>query len=335
VLEDSHYFLSPYPTTSQTLTVKLDGAGKSEIVDYTQLEPSTLKNKGGAIVFGPYGDVAAMASSPMRVHFLNNAPFATFTDVLREIEVSHWGNIAVEEHFDLEHTGAKIAGGFSRLDYARDFSKAMNAGRSTPAFRSLTARLPGDAWGIYYRDRIGNVSTSMVKHEKGGVLMEVEPRYPMLGGWKINFYHGYNIPSSAGLSLINGERYSLEMNFGVPYEAVSCDHLEVKVVLPEGAYDIEVDVPFDVRMTNDRRFTYVDSKFMGGRPVIIFEKDNVVKEHNVPFTVTYRVRPMAMLIDVGILVGAYLLIYIVVMFVLRVNLTLEDAKPEGKKAKRQ
>eukprot|EP00968_Pinguiococcus_pyrenoidosus_P012350 scaffold1085_cov252-Pinguiococcus_pyrenoidosus.AAC.3 len=125
------------------------------------------------------------------------------------------------------------------------------------------------------------------------------------------------------------------MNFGVPYEAVSCDHLEVKVVLPEGAYDIEVDVPFDVRMTNDRRFTYVDSKFMGGRPVIIFEKDNVVKEHNVPFTVTYRVRPMAMLIDVGILVGAYLLIYIVVMFVLRVNLTLEDAKPEGKKAKRQ
>eukprot|EP00968_Pinguiococcus_pyrenoidosus_P012352 scaffold1085_cov252-Pinguiococcus_pyrenoidosus.AAC.5 len=87
VLEDSHYFLSPYPTTSQTLTVKLDGAGKSEIVDYTQLEPSTLKNKGGAIVFGPYGDVAAMASSPMRVHFLNNAPFATFTDVLREIEV--------------------------------------------------------------------------------------------------------------------------------------------------------------------------------------------------------------------------------------------------------
>eukprot|EP00968_Pinguiococcus_pyrenoidosus_P012351 scaffold1085_cov252-Pinguiococcus_pyrenoidosus.AAC.4 len=66
----------------------------------------------------------------------------------------------------------------------------MNAGRSTPAFRSLTARLPGDAWGIYYRDRIGNVSTSMVKHEKGGVLMEVEPRYPMLGGWKVSSLAG-------------------------------------------------------------------------------------------------------------------------------------------------
>lgn len=32
---------------------------------------------------------------------MNHAPFAKVTSCLREIEVSNWGNIAVEEHYDL------------------------------------------------------------------------------------------------------------------------------------------------------------------------------------------------------------------------------------------
>lgn len=37
----------------------------------------------------------------------------------RVIEVSHWGNIAVEETFDVSHSGAKLKGSFSRYDYQR------------------------------------------------------------------------------------------------------------------------------------------------------------------------------------------------------------------------
>jgi oligosaccharyltransferase complex subunit alpha (ribophorin I) len=37
----------------------------------------------------------------------------------RLIEVSHWGNIAVEESVDIEHSGAKLKGPFSRYDYQR------------------------------------------------------------------------------------------------------------------------------------------------------------------------------------------------------------------------
>lgn len=36
------------------------------------------------------------------------------------IEVSHWGNIAVEETLDVLHTGAKLKGPFSRYDYQRE-----------------------------------------------------------------------------------------------------------------------------------------------------------------------------------------------------------------------
>ena len=37
----------------------------------------------------------------------------------RVIEVSHWGNIAVEETLDLYHSGAVLKGSFSRYDYQR------------------------------------------------------------------------------------------------------------------------------------------------------------------------------------------------------------------------
>ena len=55
----------------------------------------------------------------MRVHFENNNPFLTVTRLERVIELSHWGNIAVEETFDVRHSGAKLKGSFSRYDYQR------------------------------------------------------------------------------------------------------------------------------------------------------------------------------------------------------------------------
>ena len=38
----------------------------------------------------------------------------------RLIEVSHWGNIAVEETIDIRHTGALLKGPFSRYEYQRN-----------------------------------------------------------------------------------------------------------------------------------------------------------------------------------------------------------------------
>ncbi len=35
----------------------------------------------------------------MRLHFEHAQPFATVTELVREIEVSHWGNVYFEEHY--------------------------------------------------------------------------------------------------------------------------------------------------------------------------------------------------------------------------------------------
>lgn len=53
------------------------------------------------------------------VHYENNTPFLTVTRMTRVIELSHWGNIAIEETYDLVHSGAVLKGPFSRYDYQR------------------------------------------------------------------------------------------------------------------------------------------------------------------------------------------------------------------------
>ena len=59
------------------------------------------------------------SQAPITIHYENNSPFLTVTHMTRVIEVSHWGNIAVEETLDLYHSGAELKGPFSRYDYQR------------------------------------------------------------------------------------------------------------------------------------------------------------------------------------------------------------------------
>ena len=55
--------------------------------------------------------------------------------------------------------------------------------------------LPPSAKDVYYRDEIGNISTSHMHESDDGVELELRPRFPLFGGWKTNYYIGYNVPS--------------------------------------------------------------------------------------------------------------------------------------------
>lgn len=66
----------------------------------------------------------------MSVHYENNAPFLSITNLERVIEVSHWGNIAVEETIDLKHSGATLKGPFSRYEYQRETQSGLSSVKS-------------------------------------------------------------------------------------------------------------------------------------------------------------------------------------------------------------
>jgi len=69
-----------------------------EILSHTDAPP--VKKTSRTVTYGPYGDISAsFANYWLKFHAVNNAPFAVARSVAREIEVSHWGNIYVEERY--------------------------------------------------------------------------------------------------------------------------------------------------------------------------------------------------------------------------------------------
>jgi len=48
---------------------------------------------------------------------VRSSPIPIFTEVSKTVEISHWGNILVDEHFEVFNLAAGIAGEFGRVDY--------------------------------------------------------------------------------------------------------------------------------------------------------------------------------------------------------------------------
>lgn len=65
--------------------------------------------------------------------------------------------------------------------------------------------------------------------------LELTPRYPLFGGWKTKWFHGYNLPLSNALESTADGTYALNFMFVAPYEDAVIDDLLITVTLPEGA----------------------------------------------------------------------------------------------------
>lgn len=105
----SHYFYTPYYTTKQKTDVVV---GIRNIENYSKLKP--FSQSDSTITYGPYNNIAPFTEDQLTVHYENNSPFLTVSRLERFIEISHWGNIAVEEQIEIRHTGATLKGPFSR-----------------------------------------------------------------------------------------------------------------------------------------------------------------------------------------------------------------------------
>lgn len=138
------YVYSVYKVTSQKTTVQL---GTKKVESFSKLNPTSQIDT--TIVYGPYKNIAPLTITKLSVHYENNSPFLVAENLKRTIEVSHWGNIAVEEEIELVHVGAKLKGSFSRYEYQRESTSGLS---SVKSFKTI---LPAAASDVYYRDEIG------------------------------------------------------------------------------------------------------------------------------------------------------------------------------------
>lgn len=175
----NHYLYTPYEVKHQVTKVT---TRSKTLENYSKTKPVSFSD--GVITYGPYDNIAPLTIDKMTVHYENNSPFLTVTELKRYIEVSHWGNIAIEEHINLLHTGATLKGSFSRYEFQRDGNSGLN---SVKSFKTL---LPASADKPYYRDHNGNVSTSNMRVRKDFVELDLRPRFPLFGGWKTSYILG-------------------------------------------------------------------------------------------------------------------------------------------------
>lgn len=136
----------------------------------------------------------------------------------------------------------RLKGHFSRLDHQTQAFYKRQAPHVLPA---LTLHLPAGVRNTYYYDLIGNVSTSRLrvapsvpKNKQGTSfsVLEMKPRYPLLGGWNYTFTLGWDSPLAdlASYDKSTG-RYYVEVPIMTPILGAVVNNEELKIVLPEGA----------------------------------------------------------------------------------------------------
>jgi oligosaccharyltransferase complex subunit alpha (ribophorin I) len=113
VFTDTINHVSFYNTNNQKILVKLP-SDKSEVHEFTKKFGEKFI---GEIFYDIQEVVAPLKIEPLRIHYEYNTALRVFNYAQKIVEVSHWGNIAIEERFQVENVGAKLEGEFGRVDY--------------------------------------------------------------------------------------------------------------------------------------------------------------------------------------------------------------------------
>ncbi|KAL4590068.1 hypothetical protein LXL04_002987 [Taraxacum kok-saghyz] len=112
------------------------------------------------------------------------------------------------------------------------------------SFKHLVSKLPPRVHSVYYRDNIGNISTSHLRTGYSKSELEIEPRYPLLGGWRATFVIGYGLPLQDFLfESSDGKRLSCLKDQRTPL----------------------LSLLFSVEHSSETKYTYLD---IVGRPVV-------------------------------------------------------------------
>lgn len=314
-----HYWYSPYKTSKQTTAVTL---ASKNIESYSKLKP--VSQTESTIKYGPYSDIDAFGIDQMIIHYENNSPFLTVTRLDRLIEISHWGNIAVQEDIEILHTGAKLKGSFSRYDYQRDTSTTHHS------IKSYKTVLPAAAHSIYYRDSNGNISTSQVRTRKDWIELELRPRFPLFGGWRSSYTLGYSVPSYQYLYKLPNGNYKLNMRLlDHVFDDMQVDELETSIVLPVGVQNVQVSYPFEVtKLDNEVAHKFLDTI---GRQVIKLKKTDLVEQHIQDMEIVYEWSPHLLFHEPILISIALYAMFLICIIYVRLDFSIHSKKEEHSK----
>ena len=318
---DTVNLVSPYLVKSTTTKVILPSE-KTKLIKYTK---ANSNQSGEKIIYSLTEEIPPFVTKKLYIHYLNNKPLMVFNYAVKTFQVSHWGNIAVTEEYQIENIGATLIGEFGRIDYDEGITGGKNA------MKKIRAKLPLRSWGLWYRDEIGNVSTSNARRDMNDVDLELTPRFPILGGWKSNYDIGYNLPTKFHVKTNNKGNYMVNLTFGMPYQNMLARNYTVKIILPETADNIKVNLPIETpyQVEYDKEYGCLD---LFGRKSIIIRLNNMYDVYNTNIFISYDYQWIMLFVKPVILIFYFMILFTISIIYSRANISL--ARKEEIKLKR-
>ncbi|TGZ54193.1 Dolichyl-diphosphooligosaccharide--protein glycosyltransferase subunit 1 [Temnothorax longispinosus] len=128
----------------------------------------------------------------------------------------------------------------------------------------------------------------------------------------------------------SGDEFALEMRLlDHVFDDMVVDELVLKIILPEGARNIKLELPYPVtRLPDSLHHTYLD---VTGRPVISVTKNNLVENHIQNFRLKYTFPRLLMLQEPLMIVLALWLMFLAVIVYVRCDFSIDkDEASESK-----
>ncbi|KAF4602444.1 dolichyl-diphosphooligosaccharide--protein glycosyltransferase subunit 1 [Pleurotus pulmonarius] len=340
------FVISPYQTLVQRSKLRSPTPRIVEFTEPKDLEAFTLDTpatkSGATITYGPFNNIPpsadenflAKTQQPVSVQYMYDNPVLEVSSLKRAAEISHWGsNLNIQDEIRLRNGGPELKGHFSRLDHQ---AQAFYKRPSPHVIPGLSLHLPAGIRNTYFYDIIGNVSTSHLRVAPAPPkslrsrtpqysVLDLRPRYPLLGGWNYTFTLGWDsdLSDSAVYDSKTG-KYIVKVPVMTLIPGAVVNKAEVTVILPEGATDVDFSLPWPAVSTSSSTVTtYLDTT---GRPALTFVYERLTTKHDGDIYVSYKVPFSAHLKKPTAVATAFMGLFVLTLIGRRINLSLHPSK---------
>lgn len=221
----SPYFYSPYPTKKQKTVIML--VKEFELIGLDcpkphNLSPSSSPSGLGGIpgssqfTCGPYQNIPPMHAQAGALWVAFRAariPFFEISRLERVVEVDLVNRrLLCTEDYEVAHLGHTLRNkGFNRAAFIKDVSvKGGSHGQTVPA---IPMSVPKVAEKFKIRDEVGLIHSSLRRipsplQPEHSYIIEVQPRFPLQGGWSMAWRLTYEMPLGPFLAAATEEASS-------------------------------------------------------------------------------------------------------------------------------
>lgn len=345
-LEMSPYFFTPYLTLRQKTEILV--VKEFQIKSISCPEPNTLKPvpspadsslPGFQYTCGMYENVPPLdelSDAIMIKYKISRVPFFKINKLDRTVEFDPLrAQILVTEDYEFVHLGhATKEGSFSRLEFLQSLS---TRGLEIQDIPIIPISLPATARNFQVRDEVGLIHSPMNRRQSPfnpdtTHVMEVQPRFPVSGGWNLAWTVSYAMPTTGFVDKIHiKEKQSSAKRLIIPmlemFNDIAIEDFTLRIVLPADStiYGEQAIVTSaaDTFIVNRRHYTIPMALHAGQKQVHTITMKNVAKDH-LSFAVVIFSYPPWTILRLPVITSAVALIIVLMILQLGdTNLGLE------------